>query len=125
MASEPQSLTPEQRYSLSWEAATERFMEYSELDKVLNDNNAHSGRGRGREMNKARKVPLLPRLSDVLDGGLAFAHHCFTGNEILRLATGAIPGTCDYDKQQCMGLNLRPPQGQHPVYSSYFTNVHS
>ncbi|KAG2572057.1 digalactosyldiacylglycerol synthase 1, chloroplastic-like [Panicum virgatum] len=114
MASEPQPLTPEQRYSLSWEAATERFMEYSELDKVLNNTNGHPGRG--GKINKARKIPLLPKLSDVVDGGLAFAHHCLTGNEILRLATGAIPGTRDYDKQQCMDLNLLPPQVQHPVY---------
>jgi digalactosyldiacylglycerol synthase len=115
MASEPQPLTPEQRYSLSWEAATERFMEYSELDKVLNDNNAQSGRC--RKINKAQKIPLLLKLSNVIDGGLAFAHHCLTGNEILRLATGAIPGTRDYDKQQCMDLNLLPPQVQYPVYS--------
>ncbi|PAN38053.1 hypothetical protein PAHAL_7G143200 [Panicum hallii] len=114
MASEPQPLTPEQRYSLSWEAATERFMEYSELDKVLNNTNGHPGRC--GKINKARKIPLLPKLSDVVDGGLAFAHHCLTGNEILRLVTGAIPGTRDYDKQQCMDLNLLPPQVQHPVY---------
>ncbi|XP_062225607.1 digalactosyldiacylglycerol synthase 1, chloroplastic-like [Phragmites australis] len=114
MASEPQPLTPEQRYNLSWEAATERFMEYSELDKVLNNRNGQPGRG-GR-INKVRKIPLLPKLSDVVDGGLAFAHHCLTGNEILRLATGAIPGTRDYDRQHCMDLNLLPPQVQHPVY---------
>ncbi|TVU14610.1 hypothetical protein EJB05_38086 [Eragrostis curvula] len=114
MTSEPQPLTPEQRYSLSWEAATERFMEYSELNKVLNDKNGQSRQG--RKINKVRKIPLLPKLSDVVDGGLAFAHHCLTGNEILRLATGAIPGTRDYDKQQCMDLNLLPPQVQHPVY---------
>lgn len=113
MTSEPQPLTPEQRYSLSWEAATERFMEYSELDKVLNRNGSP---GRDGKIKKERKIPLLPKLSDVVDGGLAFAHHCLTGNEILRLATGAIPGTRDYDKQQCMDLNLLPPQVQHPVY---------
>ncbi|WVZ85577.1 hypothetical protein U9M48_032489 [Paspalum notatum var. saurae] len=113
MTSEPQPLTPEQRYNLSWEAATERFMEYSELDKVLN-RNGHPGRD--GKINKERKIPLLPKLSDVVDGGLAFAHHFLTGNEILRLATGAIPGTRDYDKQQCMDLNLLPPQVQHPVY---------
>nr|XP_051217271.1 digalactosyldiacylglycerol synthase 1, chloroplastic-like isoform X1 [Lolium perenne] len=114
MASEPQPLTPEQRYSLSWEAATKRFMEYSELDKVLKERNGHCGQGVKR--NRVRKIPLLPKFSDIMDGGLAFAHYCLTGNEILRLATGAIPGTRDYDKQQCMDLNLLPPQNQHLVY---------
>ncbi|AQK43782.1 Digalactosyldiacylglycerol synthase 1 chloroplastic [Zea mays] len=37
MDREPQPLTPKQRYNLSWEATTERFMEYSDLDKVLNN----------------------------------------------------------------------------------------
>ncbi|KAF0935195.1 hypothetical protein E2562_031050 [Oryza meyeriana var. granulata] len=114
MANEPSPLTPEQRYNLSWEAATERFMEYSELDKVLNNKNGYYGQDGKR--SKMRKIPLLPKLSDVVDGGLAFAHHCLTGNEILRLATGAIPGTRDYDKQQCIDLNLLPAQVQHPVY---------
>ncbi|VAH47697.1 unnamed protein product [Triticum turgidum subsp. durum] len=114
MSSEPQPLTPEKRYSLSWEAATERFMQYSELDKVLKDRNAQCGEGVKRK--GVRKLPLLPKFSDILDGGLAFAHYCATGNEILRMATGATPGTRDYDKQQCMDLNLLPPQIQHPVY---------
>jgi digalactosyldiacylglycerol synthase len=89
-------------------------MEYSELDKVLKERNGHCGQGVKR--NRVRKIPLLPKLSDIMDGGLAFAHYCLTGNEILRLATGAIPGTRDYDKQQCMDLNPLPPQNQHPVY---------
>ncbi|OMO54277.1 hypothetical protein CCACVL1_27924 [Corchorus capsularis] len=41
MANEPQPLTPEQRYTLSWEAATQRFIEYSKLDRVLNSE--HNG----------------------------------------------------------------------------------
>ncbi|KAF7838753.1 Digalactosyldiacylglycerol synthase 1, chloroplastic [Senna tora] len=39
LANEPYPLTPEERYQLLLEAATQRFMEYSELDKVLNKEN--------------------------------------------------------------------------------------
>ena len=110
MAREPQPLTPEQRYNLSWEAATERFMEYSDLDKVLSDNSTtRPGQG---EMRRA----LQASLSKAVDGGLAFAHRCLTGSEVLRLATGAIPGTRDYDKQHSADMGLLPPQIQHPVY---------
>ncbi|CAD6250768.1 unnamed protein product [Miscanthus lutarioriparius] len=112
MDREPQPLTPEQRYNLSWEAATERFMEYSDLDKVLNNEAAQPGQGRNRKNTRTSQ----PNLSDIMDGGLAFAHQCLTGNEVLRLATGAIPGTRDYDKQHCVDMGLLPPQVQHPIY---------
>ncbi|GJS43130.1 retrotransposon protein, putative, unclassified [Tanacetum coccineum] len=36
MSSDPHPLTPEQRYNFSWEAATQRFMKYYDLDKILN-----------------------------------------------------------------------------------------
>lgn len=115
MASEPQPLTPEERYNLSWEAATQRFMEYSELNKVLsNESNEHGESS--KTISKMKKSVSLPNLNDMVDGGLAFAHYCLTGNEILRLSTGAIPGTRDYDKQHCRDLHLLPPQVQNPVY---------
>lgn len=114
MDKEPQPLTPEQRYSLSWEAATQRFMEYSELDKVLNDSGDRS-LGMTRS-NNLRKSTSMPNLNDMVDGGLAFAHYCLTGNEFLRLCTGAIPGTRDYNKQHCKDLHLLPPQVENPVY---------
>jgi digalactosyldiacylglycerol synthase len=110
MAREPQPLTPEQRYNLSWEAATERFMEYSDLDKILNDNSTPlPGESRRRRTSQ-------PSLSNVVDSGLAFAHRCLTSSEVLRLATGAIPGTRDYDEQHRADMGLLPPQVQHPVY---------
>jgi digalactosyldiacylglycerol synthase len=49
MDREPQPLTPKQRYNLSWEATTERFMEYSDLDKVLNNEAAQPKQGRKRK----------------------------------------------------------------------------
>lgn len=115
LASEPQPLTPEQMYNLSWEAATQRFMEYSELDKFLNNNEegAKSSRNNGKIIKQSASLPCLTQM---VDGGLAFAHYCLTGNEFLRRCTGAIPGTRDYDTQHCKDLNLLPPHVQNPIY---------
>ncbi|XAR64760.1 Digalactosyldiacylglycerol synthase [Bertholletia excelsa] len=115
MASEPEPLTPEQIYNLSWEAATHRFIKYSELDRVLNNDPGNSK----LDQTNGKIVPKsisIPNLANAIDGGLAFAHHCLTGNEFLRLCTGAIPGTRDYDKQHCKDLHLLPPQVQNPIY---------
>ncbi|KAM7261727.1 hypothetical protein ACFE04_020804 [Oxalis oulophora] len=109
LANEPLPLTLEQQYHLSWEAATERFMEYSELDRVLKSSVKANNKG-------IRKSVSMPSLSGVVDGGLAFTHWFFTGNELLRLCTGAIPGTRDYDKQHCKDLGLLPPQVENPIY---------
>ncbi|KAM7262166.1 hypothetical protein ACFE04_021243 [Oxalis oulophora] len=109
LANEPQPLTLEQQYHLSWEAATERFMEYSELDRVLKSSVKANNKG-------IRKSVSMPSLSGVVDGGLAFTHWFFTRSELLRLCTGAIPGTRDYDKQHCKDLGLLPPQVENPIY---------
>ncbi|KAF2289616.1 hypothetical protein GH714_037539 [Hevea brasiliensis] len=115
LANEPKPLTPEQRYNLSWEAATERFMQYSELSKVLNDDKGDTRLSKTNGKSIAKAVPL-PNMSEMIDGGLAFAHYCLTGNEFLRLCTGAIPGTRNYDKQHCKDLHLLPPQVENPIY---------
>lgn len=110
---DPQPLTPEQRYQLSWEAATERFKEYSDLDKILTMNQENP---EGSRRNTMTKSVSMPNMSDLVDGGLAFLHYCCTGNEVLRLATGAIRGSRDYDKQHSKDLHLLPPQVQNPIY---------
>lgn len=109
MCSEPHPLTPEQRYNLSWEAATQRFMEFSDLDKILNNNNLEMEGG-------VRKSKSVPNLTSVVDGGLAFAHYCLTGNEFLRRCTGAVPGTRDYSMQHCKDLRLLAPHVENPIY---------
>ncbi|GLT68684.1 hypothetical protein SLA2020_408930 [Shorea laevis] len=115
LENEPLPLTPEQRYNLSWEAATQRFMEYSELDQVINNENNVSDLKKPNGKMIAKSIST-PSLSEVVDGGLAFAHYCLTGNEFLRLCTGAIPGTRDYNKQHCKDLRLLPPQVENPIY---------
>ncbi|XP_060177087.1 digalactosyldiacylglycerol synthase 1, chloroplastic-like [Lycium barbarum] len=112
MFSEPHPLTPEEQYKLSWEAATQRFMEYSDLDKVLSSETSLDRRHR-KGMGKSVS---MPNLEQMVDGGLAFAHNCLTGNEFLRLCTGAIPRTRDYDQQHCNDLRLLPPQVENPIY---------
>ncbi|KAE8808624.1 Digalactosyldiacylglycerol synthase 1, chloroplastic [Hordeum vulgare] len=116
MTRDPQPLTPEQRYNLSWEAATQRFMEHSELDKVLSSNGDCASTSGNSVDRKMRKSASLPNMSDIVDGGLAFAHYCFTGSELLRLSTGAVPGTLNYNKQHSVDMHLLPPQVQNPVY---------
>uniref|UniRef100_A0A803QMY5 Digalactosyldiacylglycerol synthase 1, chloroplastic n=1 Tax=Cannabis sativa TaxID=3483 RepID=A0A803QMY5_CANSA len=113
LENEPLPLTPEQRYNLSWEAATQRFMDYSELNKILNNSEEVKKLSSSKHMTKSVS---LPNLSEMVDGGLAFAHYCLTGNELLRLCTGAIPGTRDYDKQHCKDLHLLPPHVENPIY---------
>ncbi|KAE8690569.1 Digalactosyldiacylglycerol synthase 1 [Hibiscus syriacus] len=114
LTKEPQPLTPEQMYNLSWEAATQRFVEYSELDRVLNnEHDPAKVRANGKIIAKSFS---MANLSEMVDGGLAFAHYCLTGNEFLRLCTGAIPGTRVYDKQHCKDLHLLPPQVEIPIY---------
>ncbi|XP_059296190.1 digalactosyldiacylglycerol synthase 1, chloroplastic-like [Lycium ferocissimum] len=112
MSSEPHPLTPEEQYKLSWEAATQRFMEYSDLDKVLS---SETSLDRRRRKGMGKSVSM-PNLEQMVDGGLAFAHYCLTGNEFLRLCTGAIPRTRDYDQQHCNDLRLLPPQVENPIY---------
>ncbi|CAL0310008.1 unnamed protein product [Lupinus luteus] len=115
LENDPYPLTPEQRYQLSWEAATQRFMEYSELDKILN-NEKDGAKSSTHNRKLISKSVSMPNLTEAVDGGLAFAHYCLTGNELLRLCSGAIPGSRDYDKQHCKDLNLLPPEVENPIY---------
>ncbi|KAK1301082.1 hypothetical protein QJS10_CPB13g01462 [Acorus calamus] len=118
MASDPVPLTPEQRYNLSWEAATQRFMAFSDLDKVLGSNSEDSMEGNKRNRTIKKSISM-PNLTQTVDGALAFAHHCLTGNEVLRLCTGALPGTREYDQQHCRDLHLPRAQVQNPIYGCF------
>ncbi|OIV90419.1 hypothetical protein TanjilG_10905 [Lupinus angustifolius] len=115
LENEPHLLTPAQSYQLSWEAATQRFMEYSELDKIMNKEK-DAAKSSTDNVKLIDKSVSMPNLTELVDGGLAFAHFCLTGNNFLRVCTGAIPGTRDYDLQHSKDLNLLPPLVENPIY---------
>ncbi|KAD3337381.1 hypothetical protein E3N88_32901 [Mikania micrantha] len=79
-----------------------RFMEYSELEKILNTSTSESDKVNAI----VRKSKSVPSLTSMVDGGIAFAHYCLTGNEFLRQCTGAVPGTRDYNKQHCKSSSV-------------------
>lgn len=114
MTGEPQPLTPEEQYKLSWEAATQRFIEYSDLDKVLTSEKG--GDRRKTRIKGIGKSVSMPNLGGMVDGSLAFAQYCLTGSEFVRWCSGATPGTRDFDQQHCEDLNLLPPQVENPIY---------
>ncbi|KAG6547818.1 hypothetical protein Mapa_010635 [Marchantia paleacea] len=123
MASEPVPLTAEQRYLLSWEAATDRFLDCAELDKLPPKNGSLEAvlPTSGEEVAEKKKTMSLsmsmPNLGEAVDKGLAFTHFFLSGIEQARNVSGALPGTMHPDSQFCRDLNLPPPLVQRPVYT--------
>ncbi|KAL8172483.1 hypothetical protein V2J09_024287 [Rumex salicifolius] len=92
----PASLTDEQRHELSWEAATERFLKVSELE---------------RDQTTAMEVPkkfasITLNLRRKLEDMSASVHHAASGIEASRKVFGAIPGTLHPNEQQCKEIGL-------------------
>lgn len=126
LTSEPLPLTPELQHLLSWEAATDRFIDSAEI-KRLPPRRAIMGKGKGKlrrlpiDAAKRRTMALslaLPKraLSNMLDRGLAFAHYFLSGIEVARRAAGALPGTMYIDEEYRKDLNLPTPPPRRIVY---------
>eukprot|EP00252_Welwitschia_mirabilis_P021167 TRINITY_DN534_c0_g1_i6.p1 TRINITY_DN534_c0_g1~~TRINITY_DN534_c0_g1_i6.p1 ORF type:complete len:155 (+),score=17.38 TRINITY_DN534_c0_g1_i6:1022-1486(+) len=111
---EPVPLSAEQQHCLSWEAATERFIECTDLYGM-----AASG-AETKTLSYPKRKNLqsasMLNISNLFDNCLSFAHYCLTGNEALRLCSGAIPGSREWSEQHCKDLNLLPSHVQNPIY---------
>lgn len=117
MASDPVPLSPEQQYTLSWEAATDRFIEYAELDQPFNKENKAVSPENALEKKTMTLSMSLPNLADIVDNGLAFTHFCASGNEVARFIAGALPGTMNYNFQHSKDLRLPRPSVESPIYT--------
>ena len=123
LASEPQPLVPELQHLLSWEAATDRFVDSAEL-KTLPPRGARTTswgkwkRKRRLPIDAAKKKTMtlslvtLPKkmLGSVVDSGLSYVHYFLSGIEFARRAAGALPGTKTIGEEFRKDLVLPPPK---------------
>lgn len=117
LSMEPIPVSPDLQNLLSWEAATDRFIESADL-KILPPRGTKSkytkkkllpgDAARRKTMTLSLAVPQK-RLSNLLDRGLAIAHYFLSGLEVARWAAGALPGTMNINEELCKDLGLPPP----------------
>ena len=96
LSSQPTPLQPEHRHMLTWEAATERFLEA-----------ARPGVGDARVSPDGHQ----PRHVRALDSLLAGAHWAMGLNEGFRLAAGANPRSAAVSVEQALDLGVVQPEG--------------
>ncbi|XP_074579901.1 digalactosyldiacylglycerol synthase 2, chloroplastic-like [Curcuma longa] len=99
---EPTPVTDDHTYALSWEAATERFIEAAELNEVIH------------EKTLSPSKPFMSMFPDdwkkSAEEAAAYLHNIISGIEAARRAFGAIPNTLQPDEQLCKELGLSFPR---------------
>ncbi|KAL9435055.1 hypothetical protein AB3S75_021340 [Citrus x aurantiifolia] len=104
LAEEPALPTEAQRHQLSWESATERFLQVAELDQAV--------------VKKPSKSPSKHfastslNLKKNMEEASAYVHFLASGFETSRRAVGAIPGSLHPDEQLCKELGLVTPMSK-------------
>eukprot|EP00899_Mesostigma_viride_P016703 jgi/Mesvir1/25033/Mv16972-RA.1 len=94
-AAEPKPLSPEESYALSWEAATDRFLNAAGIGQPV------------------MPSPLELKVQDAVDNSLAAAWWMITGNEAVRMLGGAPPASTYFHADDVTQLGLLPEK--HPA----------
>ncbi|RZR72459.1 hypothetical protein BHM03_00013693 [Ensete ventricosum] len=98
LAEDPVPLTDDHRHALSWEAATERFVEAADLNEAT------------QEKALSSPTPFMPISSDdwsrSVEEASAYLHNTVSGIEAARCVFGAIPETLQPDEQLRKELGL-------------------
>lgn len=104
LSEQPAPLTDMQRYELSWEAATERFMEAADI-------NPHPTEPRTHQTSRISLPAFLRtrRLKQNLEDASVYLHQALSGLEVTRRAFGVVPKTLQPDEELCKDLGLTPP----------------
>lgn len=104
LSEEPAPLTDAQRYELSWEAATERFLRVSELNQAFPEKT---------EKTPSKKFASTSlNLRKNMEDASAYLHYVASGFETTRRAFGAIPGSLHPDEEQSKELGLATSMGR-------------
>ncbi|KAF7050014.1 hypothetical protein CFC21_058436 [Triticum aestivum] len=104
LAEQPTPLTDMQMYDLSWEAATDRFMEAAEM-------NLPTAEPRIQQASKTYFPTFLRtrKLKQSLEDASVYLHQALSGLEVTRCAFGAVPKTLQPDEQLRKDLGLASP----------------
>lgn len=105
LSEEPRPLTDTERHDLSWEAATERFLKAAELNVATPELKTLPSTSKPFMSLSFNSRGLRRKIED----SFASLHYSMSGNESVRRAFGAIPGTLQPDEQQCKELGLNVP----------------
>lgn len=103
LGEQPSQLTEQQRHELSWEAATQRFIRVSDLNRLARaDSNLSK-----KSLFASSSISVGKNLEDMS----AYIHFLASGFETSRTAFGAIPGSLQPDEELCkdLGLTLKTP----------------
>ncbi|XP_057532232.1 digalactosyldiacylglycerol synthase 2, chloroplastic [Amaranthus tricolor] len=100
LTEQPTPLTDAQQHELSWEAATQRFLNVTQLDQVS------TPRLSTRHSTKKFASLSSSNMKKKLEDASAYIHNAVSGFEFTRTAFGAIPGTLKPDEEICKELGL-------------------